>query len=105
MYKGVFVVAALLLLPLQVESHPYHRIHRIQHFRQAMASLDGRERVVGTHPSGCPNAFCGCEASLYRFGRIIPELNLAANWRRFPRAAPAPGMAAVTSGPVMVPRQ
>jgi len=29
-------------------------------------------------------------------------LNLASNWRRFPRAAPAPGMAAVRSGHVMI---
>ena len=60
------------------------------------------ERVVGGRPAGCPNAFCGCEASLYKFGRIIPGLNLASNWRRFPRTAAAPGMAAVRSGHVMI---
>jgi hypothetical protein len=32
-------------------------------------------------------------------------LNLAANWRRFPRATPAPGMAAVRSGHVMILQQ
>jgi len=42
---------------------------------------------------------------LYKFGRIIPELNLASNWRRFPRATPAPGMAAVRSGHVMILQQ
>ena len=63
--------------------------------------MDG-ERVIGGRPTGCPHAFCGCEASLYRFGRIIPELNLASNWRRFPRAAPSAGMAAVRSGHVMI---
>jgi hypothetical protein len=71
-----------------------------------MASIAGNiqtdERIIGGRPSGCPHAFCGCEASLYRFGRIIPALNLAANWRRFPRAAPASGMAAVRSGHVMI---
>jgi hypothetical protein len=56
----------------------------------------------GGRPSGCPHAFCGCEASLFRFGRIIPQLNLATNWRRFPRAAPAPGMATVRSGHVTI---
>lgn len=75
----------------------------------AMASIpEGRVvegRVVGGRPSGCPHAFCGCEASLYTFGRVIPELNLAANWRRFPRAMPAPGMAAVRSGHVMILQQ
>src|SRR6185437_10089856 len=66
------------------------------------ATAPSSERVVGGRPAGCPNAFCGCEASLYKFGRIIPGLNLASNWRRFPRAAPAPGMAAVRSGHVMI---
>lgn len=59
--------------------------------------------VIGGRPAGCPYRFCGCEASLYLFGRIIPELNLAANWKRkFPRAEPAPGMAAARSGHVFV---
>jgi hypothetical protein len=81
-----------------------HGAYGMQNFRQswAMASPVGRESVVGSRPSGCPSRFCGCEASLYKFGRIIPELNLASNWRRFPRTAPAPGMAAVRSGHVMI---
>lgn len=59
-------------------------------------------QVVGGRPAGCPRAFCGCGASLHLFGKIIPSLNLAANWLRFPRAAPAPQMAAARSGHVMV---
>ena len=39
---------------------------------------------------------------MHLFGRIIPYLNLAANWLRFPRAAPAPRMAAARYGHVMV---
>ncbi|HET9716667.1 MAG TPA: hypothetical protein VFP60_10840 [Pseudolabrys sp.] len=59
--------------------------------------------VVSRRPAGCPRAYCGCEASLYLFGRIHPELNLAANWmRKFPRTPPAPGMAAVRKHHVMV---
>lgn len=58
--------------------------------------------VVGGRPAGCPHAYCGCGASLHLFGRIIPSLNLAANWFQFPRAAPAPGMAAVRRHHVMV---
>ena len=59
--------------------------------------------VVNRRPQGCPHAFCGCEASLYLFGKIRPELNLASNWvRKFPRTSPAPGMAAARSGHVMV---
>src|SRR6187401_2153847 len=59
--------------------------------------------VVNRRTQGCPHAFCGCEASLYVFGKIRPELNLASNWiRKFPRTSPAPGMAAARSGHVMV---
>jgi len=59
--------------------------------------------VVSRRPDGCPHAFCGCEASLYLFGAIRADLNLAANWaRKFPRTSPAPGMAAVRNHHVMV---
>ena len=102
MRKIVLMSAALLLLSAQAEARPYRHHYRIQHFREAMAMVPSNERIVGGRPAGCPSRFCGCEASLYKFGRIIPGLNLAANWRRFPRAAPAPGMAAVRSGHVMI---
>jgi hypothetical protein len=102
MRKTLFVVAALSLLSAQAEARPYRHLYHVQHFREAMAMVPSDERVVGGRPAGCPNAFCGCEASLYKFGRIIPGLNLASNWRRFPRTAPAPGMAAVRSGHVMI---
>ncbi|MGJ4926734.1 hypothetical protein ACQR1I_01915 [Bradyrhizobium sp. HKCCYLS2038] len=110
MYRVVVVVAALLALSVQAEARPRHHHHHHYSYRHhsvmnAMASIPGEGRVVGGRPSGCPHAFCGCEASLYTFGRVIPELNLAANWRRFPRAAPAPGMAAVRSGHVMILQQ
>jgi len=59
-------------------------------------------QVLGGRPSGCPRAFCGCGASLRVFGRIVPALNLASNWLRFPRTLPAPGMAAVRRHHVMV---
>jgi hypothetical protein len=59
--------------------------------------------AISRRPEGCPHAFCGCEASLYLFGKIRPELNLASNWiRKFPRTSPAPGMAAARSGHVMI---
>jgi hypothetical protein len=58
--------------------------------------------VVGGRPAGCPHAFCGCGASLRIFGRIIPMLNLAANWLRFPKSHPAPGMVAVRRHHVFV---
>jgi hypothetical protein len=59
-------------------------------------------RVVGGRPSGCPHAYCGCAASLRIFGRIVPSLNLASSWLRFPRTSPAPGMVAARHGHVFV---
>lgn len=61
--------------------------------------------VIGGRPDGCPRQFCGCGASLHVFGKIIPALNLAANWLRFPRAEPAPGMVAARPGHVFVLKQ
>jgi hypothetical protein len=67
-----------------------------------LARITG-EGVIGRRPAGCPTRYCGCEASLYKFGRIIPELNLAYNWiRKFPRTSPGPGMAAARRGHVMI---
>lgn len=73
--------------------------------RASLRALDanGNGVILGGRPRGCPHAFCGCEASLYVFGHIRKGLNLAYNWvRAFPRAAPAPGMAAARWGHVMV---
>jgi hypothetical protein len=76
--------------------------------RRASAAIDahGNETstvILGGRPAGCPRQFCGCEASRYIFGKIRPELNLAANWiKYFPRTEPAPGMVAARSGHVMV---
>ena len=110
MWKACVPVAFLLVFPVQAQAHPHHSHHSHNHrYYRSMAMLVGdaqtSERVVSGRPRGCPHAFCGCEASLFRFGRIIPQLNLAANWRRFPRTAPAPGMAAVRSGHVMILQQ
>ena len=64
---------------------------------------DASGNVVGGRPRGCPRKFCGCEASLYVFGKIKPMLNLANNWRvMFPRTSPAPGMVAARPGHVFV---
>ena len=60
------------------------------------------EQTVGGRPAGCPNSFCGCGASIRVFGRVVPALNLAANWLRFPRTSSAPGMVAARRGHVFV---
>jgi len=65
--------------------------------------VDANGNVVGGRPSGCPSEFCGCEASLYVFGEIRRELNLASAWmRKFPRTQAAAGMAAVRNHHVMI---
>lgn len=59
--------------------------------------------TIVAHPAGCPaRAFCGCGAAVRLFGAPVRSLWLAANWFRFPRAAPAPGMAAVRRHHVFV---
>ena len=58
------------------------------------------------HPNGCPaRAFCGCGAAVEVFGRPIRDLWLAANWFKFPRTAPASGMAGVRSHHVFILKQ
>ena len=51
------------------------------------------------HPS---RAFCGCGAAVRVFGAPIRSLWLAANWFKFPRAAPSAGMVAVRRHHVFV---
>lgn len=67
---------------------------------------EARQRTSGTivsHPAGCPSrAFCGCGAAVRVFGRPIRSLWLAANWLKFPRTSPAPGMVAARRGHVFV---
>jgi hypothetical protein len=115
---GAWIIIAAALLTIFATSaearhrhHHYRHAHhyaRVHHLRKAHRRIHdnrgrGDERVVGSRPSGCPHAFCGCEASLYLFHRSIPALNLAANWIwKFPRAMAAPGMAAARPGHVMV---
>ena len=86
-----------------------HGSERTNARRVAAAAVDGAKRgslagayastQVVSHPAGCPRTeFCGCGVARHIFGRIdgaMRALWLAANWFRFPRAEPAPGMVAV----------
>lgn len=84
------------------------RLARGQELYDAMPfgmPTDRAGRVL-PHPAGCPRrAFCGCGAAVEVFGKPVRSLWLAANWLRFPRAAPAPGMVAARRGHVFVIRQ
>lgn len=78
-------------------------------YKPRAAASQPRQRVAAVsaaivaHPPGCPSrAFCGCGAAVRVFGAPIRSLWLAANWFKFPRAAPAPGMVAVRRGHVFV---
>lgn len=65
-----------------------------------------RGATILPHPEGCPRrAFCGCGAAVEVFGRPIRSLWLAANWLRYPRTSPAPGMVAARRGHVFVIKQ
>jgi hypothetical protein len=87
------------------------RLERLSHSPRGRVEFGHREvsradvagaQIVSGRPSGCPRSFCGCGAALRVFGRIVPELNLAANWLRFPRTSPASGMVAARHGHVFV---
>lgn len=75
----------------------------------ARVAASAREASAGAvasilpHPAGCPRRlFCGCGAAVRVFGYPRRDLWVAANWLRFPRALPAPGMAAARRGHVFV---
>lgn len=69
--------------------------------RASARPIEAGSVIVGGRPAGCPRRYCGCGVSLKVFGKIVPELNLAYNWKRkFPRTSPAPGMVAARSGHV-----
>ena len=95
--KFMTVLAALLTLVFIHPAEARHRHHhRGSHHRLHYDTIEiNGGSVVGGRPAGCPYQYCGCGTSLHIFGRIIAELNLAANWFRFPRTHPAPGMVAV----------
>jgi hypothetical protein len=73
------------------------------HRRRAHLDANGNEVIISRRPSGCPYEFCGCEASIYLFGHVRRELNLASNWiKAFARTTPAAGMVAARNHHVMV---
>src|ERR1043166_2370438 len=79
------------------------RMHRER--RKAIQRVPEVQQTASivSHPTGCPaRQFCGCGAAVRVFGSPIRSLWLAANWFRFPRSAPAPGMVAVRRHHVFV---
>jgi hypothetical protein len=80
---------------------PQTRFQRRGRLPASRMVVDTSSEVIAGRPAGCPARFCGCALSLKLFGRIIPRLNLASNWKGFPRAPAAPGMIAARGGHVL----
>lgn len=72
------------------------------HAGVASEDLGGRPAECHIRIRGRLIPFCGCALSVKLFGRVIPALMLAANWRDFPPAAPAPDMVAARRGHVFL---
>ena len=109
MIRFTVSLIALVAFSFPAQARHHHRNHHNYHHRHVdrmpvMAWQHNRSSGgIGGRPSGCPHAYCGCEASRFVFGVIKVDLNLAANWiRKFPRTSPAPGMAAARNHHVMV---
>lgn len=128
MQRTIAAIAFLCVLVLSIspsEARPHGARQAVQHAAVVACDNDGRctpravetpqgrrgagvavaDQSVSARPAACPRRWCGCGASLYLFGRVVPRLNLAANWLAFPRAAPAPDMAAARRGHVFVLKQ
>ncbi len=90
-------------LPADAQSDQWDGMVRIASAAAVGAPIRSAGRVVGSRPAGCPRRYCGCASAKY-LGIANPggRLNLAANWLRFPRARPGPGMAAARRGHVFV---
>lgn len=78
----------------------YERRSEITHQRPRQAREQVAQTIVA-HPAGCPaRLFCGCGVAVRLLGSPVRSLWLARAWFKFPRAEPAPGMAAVRRGHV-----
>lgn len=115
--EGVFALLKIIALSLALfavssSSAEAHRRHHARHHHEAVQaepmfgfSWPSFHAAAGylPHPSGCPRvAFCGCGAAQEVGRGGDRSLWLARSWFKFPRAAPAPGMAAVRSHHVFV---
>lgn len=79
------------------------RVKRVKHERRSrhVAVPAVSPQVVGSRPAPCPRRYCGCALSLKLFGVVKPALNIAENWKGFPRVDPAPGVIAAIRGHVL----
>lgn len=82
------------------------RVVKVVQRKQTVAVVRSKAEIVGSRPAECHIRiagrlipYCMCALSVKIFGKVIPDLNLAANWpKRFPKARPEPGMVAARPG-------
>jgi hypothetical protein len=113
--KGLIIAGVLFASVIRVHAEPGDVRYLRQDFSSQIIANGGRSynqttgTIVGTRSPTCINAAtrgrltCGCELSLKLFGKIIPDLMLASNWRRmFAPTPPANGAVAVRPGHVLL---
>jgi hypothetical protein len=103
--RSLFALIGLTLIGTNAGASPHSYSHHYHHHARAGAAMahhahfssryaDGRGEVVA-HPADCPRTlFCGCGAA-HDLGLSDRSLWLVRSWYKFPRAAAAPGMAAL----------
>ena len=103
--RSLFALIGLTLIGTNAGASPHSYSHHYHHYARAGAATahhahfssryaDGRGEVVA-HPADCPRTlFCGCGAA-HDLGLSDRSLWLVRSWYKFPRAAAAPGMAAL----------
>jgi hypothetical protein len=103
--RSLFALIGLTLIGTNAGASPHSYSHHYHHHARAGAATahhahfssryaDGRGEVVA-HPADCPRTlFCGCGAA-HDLGLSDRSLWLVRSWYKFPRAAAAPGMAAL----------
>lgn len=100
MKRATNLVAAIgLSLSASIAAQPLEAKTLHKPLPRQTKKIESKQRVTKTqlnHPKGCPKTlFCGCGTAVEIFGAPIRALWVAANWFRFPKAQPAPGMVAV----------
>jgi hypothetical protein len=100
LFAGIAVVFVVTDASAATHQHSYrayqlsHNAYQHSHGGHWRQNAFGGGEVVA-HPAGCPRtSFCGCGAAR-ELGLSDRSLWLARSWYRFPRAAAAPGMAAL----------
>ena len=105
LFGTVLNLLAIWLVYAEPIGSDYHFTNRQPHMAMGSAGWRFHSRLSSASgpPSQCPRRrYCGCAVALKVFGRTEPQLWRAANWLKFPRTYPAPGMVAARKGHVFL---